>query len=188
MGIITIFIIAFALGIDSFSVCIGVGMCGISKRKIYTTSLLVAFFHVVMPLLGMFIGHLVGDYIGELAEVFGALVLFIIGAYYLISYLKDLLSKKKISCMSADQSLLDKPFGALILAISVSIDALAVGFGLGALGMDVILTVLIMGGVTGCMTYAGLILGRKLGRSFGDHAELLGAILLIGIGIYFLLY
>jgi len=188
MGVITIFIIAFALGIDAFSVCIGIGMCGISKKKVYTTSLLVAFFHVVMPLLGMFIGHMVGDYIGELADVFGALVLFIIGAYYLITYLKEMTKKSKISCLHTDQSLLDKPFGVLLLAVSVSIDALAVGFGVGALGMNIILTVLIMGFVTGCMTYAGLILGKKLSRSFGDYAELMGAILLIGIGIYFLVY
>lgn len=188
MGLVTIVLIAIALGIDAFSVCIGIGLCGIRRRQIYTISLAVGVFHVFMPLIGMFLGHIVGDYIGALANIFGAIVLLVIGGYYVFTYVKNYLTHKGEggSICSVDISILQRPLGVLILSASVSLDALAVGFGLGALGMDVIATVLIMGIVAGIMTFAGLLLGKRLGNVIGDRAELIGGILLIGIAIYFL--
>ena len=185
MDIWTVIIIAIALGIDSFSVCIGIGMCGIQKRKMYLITILVAFFHIVMPLLGMFIGQQVGERIGSIAELFGAMVFLVIGSYYLFHYFRERMNRRNISCME-DTSLIDRPFGVIIMASSVSLDALAVGFGLGAIGMHVVKTVLIMGAVAGIMTYGGLVLGKKIGNFIGNHAELVGGILLLGVAVYFL--
>ncbi|OEH84227.1 hypothetical protein BHU72_12550 [Desulfuribacillus stibiiarsenatis] len=194
MSILTIFLVAFALGIDAFSVCIGIGLCGIKRRQIFIVSITVAIFHIFMPLAGMILGQVVGEYIGAVASVFGAIVLLVIGFYYIYTYIMETIrSRKDRDCaqisaeVCTEASLLNKPFGLFILAGSVSIDALAVGFGLGALGMDLILTVLIMGIVAGIMTYAGLILGKRLGSSVGEKAELIGGILLVGIAIYLLL-
>jgi putative Mn2+ efflux pump MntP len=187
MDIFTIILIAFALGIDAFSVCIGIGLCKISKRKIISLTIVVAIFHIIMPLIGMMLGNIAGSYIGKMANVFGAIVLMTIGLYYIIQYIKDVYKKRRnnLNC-PVDTSILDKPFGVIILATGVSIDALAVGFGLGALGMDLLVTVTTMGIVAGLMTYGGLVIGKKLGSLVGDYAELVGGTLLVGIAIYLL--
>jgi len=189
MDILTIILIAFALGIDAFSVCIGIGLCGISKRKIISLTIVVAIFHIVMPLIGMMLGNIAGSYIGNMASIFGAIVLMTIGLYYIGQYIMDAYKRKRnnLSC-PVDTSILNKPFGVFILAAGVSIDALAVGFGLGALGMDLLVTVATMGIIAGIMTYGGLVIGKKLGSIVGDYAELVGGVLLVGIAVYFLLF
>ncbi|OEF98766.1 hypothetical protein BHF68_01280 [Desulfuribacillus alkaliarsenatis] len=187
MSFITIFLIAVALGIDAFSVCVGIGLCGIRRRQIYIISITVGIFHVLAPLIGMLLGHLVGEFIGTMANVFGAIVLLVIGGYYIIAFVRDRIRGETGEC-AVDMSLLAKPLGVVILAASVSFDALAVGFGLGALGMNVFASVLIIGVVAGLMTFAGLILGKRLGNIIGNKAELIGGILLVGIAMYLLVW
>jgi len=73
--------------------------------------------------------------------------------------------------------------GLLVMASSVSLDALTVGFGLGTLQVNLALTVLIMGAVAGIMTFTGFFLGKKMGPCLGEKAQILGGVILIIIGI-----
>ena len=67
----------------------------------------------------------------------------------------------------------------VVLAGSVSLDALSVGFGLGTMGVNLWLTVAFFGTAAGLMTAAGFLFGKRLGRWLGSKADFVGAIILL---------
>ena len=70
-----------------------------------------------------------------------------------------------------------------MLAGSVSMDALSVGFSLGTFKANLGTTVLVMGIVSGVMTAAGFLFGRQLGSWLGTKAQALGGVVLLIIGV-----
>lgn len=70
----------------------------------------------------------------------------------------------------------------LMLGVATSIDALAVGVGLAAMGQSPVIPALVIGGVTAVLATGAALGGRMLGARFGTWAEIGGGLLLIGIG------
>lgn len=68
------------------------------------------------------------------------------------------------------------------LAFATSIDALVAGVTLPTLGLGMVWPALIIGGVTFALVFVGAFFGRYLGVRIGQRAEVVGGILLIGIG------
>lgn len=69
-----------------------------------------------------------------------------------------------------------------LTGLGTSIDALAVGMSLALLDVNIVATAAAIGLTTLLMVTAGVMLGRVLGSIAGRRAELLGGLLLIGIG------
>src|SRR5690606_26490389 len=67
----TILIMAAALGMDAFSLGIGLGMRGIRLLNIAFISAVIALFHVIMPLVGIFTGRYVSTLLGDVAVAAG---------------------------------------------------------------------------------------------------------------------
>jgi len=192
LGWITV--IAVALGADAFSLALAIGLAGVGKAMVLRLSLLVAVFHVLMPLAGLAAGQALGMFLGTIPKAVGALILVWLGIRMLSGVLKpevrtyplsearEIMQRRKLPKGISLQGA-----GTYALAASVSLDALSVGFSLGALGSAIGLTVLIMGGVAGLMTFIGLLLGRLFGSWAGERAEFLGglALILIGVKIFF---
>lgn len=190
MSFALIIAVAVALGADAFSVALALGITGINKGMVIRLSLIVALFHVIMPLTGLWVGESLGHLLGHLANVIGGLVLLWLGGRmiwrvarpktetYSFQEGRKLINRAKLP---AGASLTG--FGPYLLAASVSMDALSVGFSLGTYGTNVALTVLTMGVTAGLMTGSGLVLGKLLGSRTGDKAELLGGTVLFLIGL-----
>lgn len=194
MNITWVVAVAIALGADAFSLSLAIGLAGIGKRRIVHLSLVIAAFHVFMPLSGMMLGQALGTILGQYANLLGGLVLIGLGGrmiynvyrpsveYFSFGQARAALFQKKLS---SNSSL--KGWGIYVLAASVSIDALSVGVSLGTIKADIVITVMIMGLITGLMTAMGLVLGQMMGTRLGDKAELLGglALFLIGVKLFF---
>ncbi len=72
----------------------------------------------------------------------------------------------------------------LVQGIATSIDALSVGFTIADYGvLQAVVCALIIAAVTFGVCMAGLLLGRRIGTKIGGKAEILGGVILIGIGI-----
>ena len=71
----------------------------------------------------------------------------------------------------------------VLLSVAVSLDALAVGLSLGVLGIPVGYPALVIGLTTGVLSVAGLRLGHSVGRKLGRPFQIIGGLLLIGIGL-----
>ena len=76
-------------------------------------------------------------------------------------------------------------FGALIVqAIATSIDALSVGFTIADYNFnEALVAVAVIAVVTFIACFVAVFLGKKFGTKLGNKAEILGGLILIGIGI-----
>jgi putative Mn2+ efflux pump MntP len=70
-----------------------------------------------------------------------------------------------------------------MLAVATSIDAFAVGLGLAMLRVSIFYPAAVIGVVTAGLSLIGLLTGGRLGKLFGKRMEIVGGVILIGIGI-----
>ena len=187
MQLIELFALGVALGTDAFSVSVAIGLNKVNWKLIIKLSLIVALFHILMPLLGINLARLLDYFFGQyyfeetlkqLTEVIGAGLLMILGMIMLADSTKD----NKYDEFYFELS----NWTIVILAISVSIDALSVGFSLGMLDVKIFISCLILGFVAGIMVIIGLILGKRVGLVLANRAQVVGGIVLILLGIHFL--
>jgi len=71
--------------------------------------------------------------------------------------------------------------------VATSIDALAVGVSMAFLQVDIWWPSVLIGLVAFAFSYAGGIIGRRIGPVLGKVAEIAGGLILIGIGVKILL-
>lgn len=71
----------------------------------------------------------------------------------------------------------------LIASVATSIDALAAGISLPAMGLPVLLTCVTIGVVTALLSSVGVMIGGVASSRIGRHAEVAGGLVLIGLGI-----
>lgn len=167
--------VSIALGMDAFSFSLALGLIGIPNRTAIRLSLIVAVFHVFMPLLGLWAGQKLGTLFGDVAIGIGAVILFWLGGKMIFGAFRD----GEIKCNASSL----KGWGIYVLAGSVSLDALSVGFSLGTFVSRILPAILIMGFTAGIMTGSGIILGRRIGTWLGCKAVALGGIILVLIGL-----
>jgi len=187
-------IVSAALGMDLFSVAIPIGMQGVKARVIVRAALVFALFHIVLILAGYYIGHFLGSVVEQFsvgsmdhpmmamqnwASLLGALVLVGLGLYMIKEH-----SAGTVPNRSKQHPL--QGISLLILATSVSIDALAAGFSMGMMDVDLIALSMILGMVIFAIAVLGLSLGRRVGQYMGHRAELAGGLILILLGLHIL--
>jgi putative Mn2+ efflux pump MntP len=176
MSPLTLGALAAALGADAFSLCIGIGLAGVSRRNILLITVTVILYHIFMPLIGWQLGEYAGRLIGRAAVIAGAVLLAYLGG-------RMIWEAKKAGSGQDPERIRFNVWGILLLGASVSMDALSVGFTLGTRQVNLISTALVIGAVAGAMTFAGLVSGRYLGAWVGARAQFLGGLILIAIGI-----
>lgn len=175
---ITLFMIAVALGMDAFSLGIGVGMVGMRYRDIAKISLTIGLFHVAMPLLGIALGIYLSMMVGSIAVLIGGAILIMLGLHMLWNGLFE----------DDSQSVMrTKGFGLFLFAFSVSLDALSVGFSFGLLEVNKLLAVSLFGLMGGIMAGCGLLLGRRMGGWLGEYSEVFGGLILLVFGVKFIM-
>ncbi len=82
---------------------------------------------------------------------------------------------------------LDREAVLLALAVATSLDALAVGFGLTLVDVDIARAAWVIGAVTALLTLIAVEAGRRAGALLGARVQLAGGLVLIGIGLRILL-
>lgn len=185
MDYATVLLVSVALGIDAFSVAIGLGLMGVKIREILLVSGVVSLFHVFMPLIGLYLGAYLGNIAGPIAGLIGALVLLAIGLNICWDSLRETRLPQETKAKAAIN--IHSPLSLIVMAGSVSLDALSVGFGLGTLRVDLLLTVFTMGVIAGLMTAIGMTFGRGLHKVVGEKAGIIGGIILVVIGLRLLI-
>lgn len=168
-------LIALALGMDSFSMCLGLGTGGFRKRVIWLFTAIVGLFHVIFPLLGLFFGIMAGRWLGNAATILGALILMGIGLKMIYeTYMGYGWQQGQVEI---------KGWEYVLLPLGVSIDSLTVGFGLGTFGFNFLGISLVFGLVAAVLTRLGFFLGDRVGFLIKSPGYLAGTVLL-GLGIY----
>ncbi len=174
----TIFLIAVSLAMDCFAVSLGVGTAGTAAGARPTFRLFFHFglFQGGMTLLGWLAGKTVVTYIAAVDHWVAFALLAFVGVRMIRGGLRK----------AGDEPAIPDPSRGLtlvMLSVATSIDALAVGLSLALLDVNVLWSALLIGGVSAVLSLVGLLLGNQLGLRFGKSMEILGGIILLGIGL-----
>jgi putative Mn2+ efflux pump MntP len=178
MDLITILIIAFGLAMDALAVSITSGIT-IKQQKINNAlkiGLSFGSFQAFMPLIGWLAGLSLRDLISGVDHwiAFGLLSLIGCKMIYESTKIRD---DKEIRSLNV--------FVLLLLSIATSIDALAVGLSFAFLKIAIVTPIIIIGVVTFVLSFFGVLVGNRLGHFFESKMEILGGLILIGIGAHF---
>jgi putative Mn2+ efflux pump MntP len=185
MDYFSIFGIAVGLSMDALAVSITNG--AVTKRITPRFALKLAFFfglfQAAMPTIGWLIGK-AGESIISAVDHWIALILL---CYIGINMIVEARKKKQVGEFCRLQN--DIPLKTLLaLSVATSIDALATGVILpSAVGAStaalMAVSVLLIGLITFIICFAGVYIGKKFGTLCAGKAEIIGGIVLIGIGL-----
>jgi putative Mn2+ efflux pump MntP len=174
----TIFLIAIGLAMDCFAVSLGVGTAGTATGPRPTFRLFFHFglFQAGMTLLGYLAGKTVVTYISAIDHWVAFGLLAFVGVRMIRGGLREEGEEPAIPDPSRGITL-------VMLSVATSIDALAVGLSLALLDVNVLWSALLIGGVSAVLSLVGLTLGNQLEMRFGKTMEVIGGVILIGIGL-----
>ena len=177
MDTLDVLIIALALAMDAAAVSLGAASAGYAgnRRAVFRLAFHFGLFQALMPLLGFFLGISFVSYVQAFANWVAFALLLFVGGRMVISGLD-----KSDETIQKDPS---RGMTMVALSIAVSIDAMAVGISFALMGVKIWVPVLIIGLVTSAVSWLAIRIGRKLGDLFGKSMELVGGLVLIGIGI-----
>lgn len=181
MSLLTIFLLAVGLGVDAFSVAIGIGASNNKKSwaPVLRLSLAFGLFQFVMPLIGWLAGSTVVDRIQSFDHWIAFALLVLVGGKMIWEGFEKESDEQK-----TDQT---RGWPLFLLSIATSIDALAVGFSFSLLKTALLFPAAIIGVVCFMMTAVGMIFGKGLARIFGKKVEIMGGLVLIAIGMKILI-
>ena len=176
MGIFSILLTGFALSMDAFAVSVTKGM---TLKKINLSiatkiAFLFGLFQAVMPLIGWLFGMNFELYIRSIDHWIAVFLLSFLGIKMIVEAIKD---------DDNDNSTYLDNKELIILSIATSIDALAVGVTFAFLNVNILWAITLIGGITFVISYAGVVLGNKVGKYLKNYAEIVGGIILIIIGL-----
>lgn len=173
---LTIVLIAIALSLDAMAVSVTAGMKTKSKSLLLALKLglVFGFFQILMPLIGYFVGSYFKDFIEFIDHWIAFILLTVIGLKMIKEAVNKENSEKEFD--GFDLKML------LILAIATSIDALAAGVTFVFMDINLPLSLLIIFSITFILCFIGTIFGKLINRLFDGKMEVVGGLVLIGIG------
>ena len=214
MSLFQALFILLPLGLDTLGVSLSLGIKSVSAPATdgqeqsnapaywLRSAILFSLAEMVMPVVGLVIGYAASLVVSNIMHYAGALLLIGVGVWELGEEGREYLRKRKrqhrmmprkpgpVSQVPAAQFQWGRQ---LLLALSVSLDELAIGFSFGSLtagkAISPITFCLYIGLQGFLMAVLGISLGRALRtrvKSLKEWSELLSALLLIGLGVWLL--
>jgi len=176
MHLLETLLLAVGLAMDACVVSAGAGATGRTRgaRGTFRLGFHFGLFQFLMPVVGWFAGHVLAEAVASIDHWVAFASLGVIGGRMVRAGLKE----------EPDQGAGDPSRGwsLILLSIATSIDALAVGFSLAMIQVEIWFPAVVIGVITAAMSVAGLNLGARLGARFGHRMEILGGAILIFVG------
>lgn len=175
---LSLIMMAIALGMDAFSVGLGMGLQVLRLKRIFFIGITIGIFHIVMPFIGILLGQFISGKMEGLAVIGGGFLLFGLGIHMILQTLQK------------EQKAQLKPIGLglLLFALSVSLDSFSVGLSLGMSGVKTLVAIILFGLSSMVLTWSGLLLGRKARGLLGVYSELCGGSILCAFGLHFIFW
>lgn len=182
MDILSVIIIGIGLAMDCFAISISKGMClkKFKFKKAFRMAFLFGLFQGVMPIIGFLGGKTFDAFIINFDHWIAFALLTIIGGKMLIEGFKPLDPHCERKNPFTWKSLIP-------LALATSIDALATGIVFVPFPDKIWFAAINIGLISFVLSMVGVWLGLRFRRRIKINVELLGGIILIGIGIKILI-
>ena len=174
------------LGLDTFALSTALGVAPLPARTRLRLALTFATAEGLMPAVGLLLGRPLGDAIGTGAVYVAAVLLIGTGVWLLREGLED------------DDDADDEPGGEaarimsaamargwplLGIALSVSLDELAMGFSFGVLRVPVVPALGAIALQALVVSVIGQWIGRRVGAALGERAEMVAGVVLCLLGL-----
>ncbi len=174
MNIWEIILLGGALAMDATAVAMTDGMCDckVTFRKAILIALCFGFFQGLMPIFGFYSGRLFQEFISAIDQYIAFGILAFLGIRMIYESWK---TPDIISALT--------PSKILLQGLATSIDALMVGVTLALVQVEIYRAASIIAIVTFLLSLLGVYIGRKCGSLVQNKAQILGGLILIGIGI-----
>ena len=184
MGLIPLIVIAVGLAMDATAVSLGAGAGGraAGRRAAFRLAFHFGLFQALMPLLGWLAGRGVAGLLQAVDHWFAFALLLVVGGRMVWGGMRG-------GALDGDAPAGRDPsrgWSLIALSVATSLDAFAVGLGLAMLDVAIWMPIILIGVITAAMSLSGLLLGRVLSARWGPRAEILGGVLLVGIGLQIL--
>lgn len=178
MNLSATLLLAFGMSMDAFAASIGKGATLHKPRfdEALRTGLIFGVIEAITPLVGWALGQVATHFVMEWNHWVAFVLLAFLGTRMVIEGVRG-------GGEEATAPLRRHSFWLLVTtAFATSLDAMAVGVGLAFLQVNIIYTALAIGCATLVMSTLGIMVGRFIGPLLGKRAEILGGLVLIGIG------
>lgn len=180
MNLASTALLALAMSTDAFAAAVGKG-CALHDprwREALRTGLIFGTIEGTTPIIGWLIGSLAADAVSAWDHWIAFALLSVLGVRMILAGLEGAGEPDGTLPRRARHS-----FWILaITGFATSIDAMAVGVGLAFLEVDIVPVSIAIGVTTLTMVAIGVMLGRVLGAVAGRKAEVVGGLILLGIG------
>lgn len=173
--LVSIILIGVSLSMDTFSLSLTIGAIINNSKIIKLLPVLVGIFHFFMPLIGTILGI-------KVIELFNVASNILLGSILLVLGIHLLFESKKNDKINFNLSFI----GLLSFAFSVSIDSFSIGLGISDITNNYFLAYITFAILSFSFTLLGLIIGKYTSNLIGKKANILGIILLLILGIYYL--
>jgi putative Mn2+ efflux pump MntP len=165
--------LGFFLSLDNFRSSIAIGTIPFGFRRALQIAVVFGFWDATAPLLGGVLGHYTGRVIGPVADYVGPALLGVYGLYLLLGALRRPAPAE-----------IDQPWVMLFgMPLSLSVDNLLAGTGLGLLGFSPLVIAAVFGATTVVMSLAGLCIGRVAARLIPIRSDVLSGLSLLAAAI-----
>ena len=177
MTLLEILLIGIGLSMDAFAVSVTDGLCCTNLKKLHMQGIALCFgvFQGLMPMLGFFLGKSFASYICAFDHWIALVLLGYIGGNMIFEAFRGEEDSGQYALT-----------GRLLLTqgIATSIDALAVGVSFAALpDVDIRISALLICCTTFVFSLIGVASGSHVGQKLGSRAQIIGGLILVGIGV-----
>ena len=178
MSLLSILLIGFAMSTDAFAAAIGKGaaMQRPTFREAFRAGAIFGVIEGITPVIGWGLGLAAAAYVTRWDHWI---------AFVLLAILGGRMIHAGLTTRDADTTRVPQRHGFWNLAttgFATSIDAMAIGVGLAFIDVNIALVAVVIGTCTLVMVTAGIMLGQALGAIAGRRAEIVGGVILIGVG------
>ncbi len=176
MSTLTLIFIAVALAMDAFAVALAAGVMlhPVNRRQLFRLGFHFGFFQGMMPVLGWLAGLSIQSLISSVDHWI---------AFGLLAYVGGKMIHEALNPNDAiEKTNPTRGKTMVMLAIATSIDALAVGLSLAVIGVSILIPAVVIGLTAAVLTVIGMLLGGRIGQIWGKRVEIIGGLILIGIG------
>jgi manganese efflux pump family protein len=175
-GAILLLSIGLAMDATAVSAARGIAARRVRPGHVLLVAVLFGSFQALMPLIGYLLGRQLGPFIERFDHWVAFALLAAIGAKMLHE------ARSTIGGDTRNRRDAFRLQVLLVLALATSIDALAAGITLPMLGAPLVLSLVTIGTTTALLSGAGLLVGRRFGASLGKRLDVVGGLVLIGLG------
>lgn len=183
MNLLEILLIGLVLSVDSFSAALAMGARNHSIKDSLKFALFSGGAEALAAGVGAMSGTLITYYLDEIDHWIAFILLILVAINLFKEGYEDLIGKNHLQKIGKE---FHGNIKLLVVAVATSLDALAVGVGLGSTGKTILPYIISIGLWASVSTIVGMYIAQKISKKIGSYFHFVAAIILVMLGINFL--